>query len=141
MEKSFTSSCNITQKLDNILGYTQLYHKFRSGYKIFLIDVNINLCDYMKKKTESKIIDLVLPTLRKYLKFSPGQVLGCPFIGRFDINRLPINGALFNNMFIPVGDYMVNLTASTSSHEVIWNGKFFFNIPEGKTVEDDRMGR
>lgn len=141
MDKSFTSYCNITKKMDDVLGYSQLYHRFRSGYKLFLIDTNINLCDYMKNKTTSKIIDLVLPKLLPYWSGDVGQKLDCPFFGRMYIVNMPLNGAIFNNMFIPVGDYMLNLTATTSKGELIWNGRFYFTIPEGKTIEDDRMGR
>lgn len=118
--------------MDDVIGYTQLYYKFRSGYKLFLVDVNINVCDYITNKTHSKIIELVLPTLRNYLKLDVGQFLECPFIGRLDVINFPLTSGLFNNMFIPVGDYMVNLTATTNEKEMIWNGKFYFNIPEGK---------
>lgn len=57
--------------MDDILGYTQLYHKFRTGYKIFLVDLRINICDNFRRKVGSKIIDMVLPTLRKYVTTSP----------------------------------------------------------------------
>lgn len=97
------------------------------------------MCDYLKNTTGSKIFDIVLPTMRKYLTIDPDKDLSCPFVGRFDIRNFPINGALLLNMFVPVGDYMVNLTSFTNN-EYIWNGRFFFNIPEGKTIEDDRMG-
>lgn len=115
-----------------------MYYKFRSGFKLFLVDVNINLCEYLNNKTSSKIIDIVFPTLKLYTKIE--QQWKCPFFGQFDINKLPLTGALLNNMFVPVGDYMLNLTATTASKELIWNGKFYFTIPEGTTIEDDRMG-
>lgn len=47
-------------------------------------------------------------------------------------------------MFIPVGEYMVNVTATdatTEKEEFIWNAQFYIDIPAGKTIEDDRMGR
>lgn len=44
-------------------------------------------------------------------------------------------------MFLPVDNYMLNITVFANENEKIWNGKFYFLIPEGKTIEDDRMGR
>lgn len=121
------------------MGHTQLYYRFRNGYQIFLIDRIISICDYLNHKAESKIIDIVLPTLKKYVT-SPKNWT-CPFQGRFDFEKLPINGALLNNMFLPTGSYMVNITAFVNENVELWNGKFYFIIPEGKTIEDDRMGR
>lgn len=131
--------CLITKPLDRIFGRTQLFHRFRSGYQIFLVDRQINACDYLKNKAVSKIIDIVLPKFQDYLVSN--ETLGCPYQGRFDIDMLPLNGALMNNMFLPVGNYYVNLTVYTNETEFVWNGKFYFIIPEGKTIEDDRMGR
>lgn len=82
---------------------------------------------------------MVLPTFKKY--FSSDQNLTCPYYGRFDIDKLPITGAIFNNMFLPVGNYMANVSVATNEKELVWEGRFYFVIPEGKTIEDDRMGR
>lgn len=43
-------------------------------------------------------------------------------------------------MFAPVGNYMENVTITTSTNELIWNGCIYFTIPAGKTIEDDQMG-
>lgn len=127
--------------MDDIFYRVQLYYKYRSGFKLFLVDVNTNICDYIREKSVSKIFDLIWPTLKQYITTSPGQDLRCPFIGKFSLNKWPANGGIVNNMFIPAGDYLLNNTFLTSSMEYIWNGKFFFNVPEGRTIEDDRMGR
>lgn len=146
VQKSITSICFIKKRIDNAIGYAQLYHKFRSGYKLFLIDTNINLCDYVNNKIGSKIIDFVYPSILKHI--TTPRRLRCPYYGQLNVENLPINGELFNNMFLPVGEYMVNLTATakivenkTEKEEFVWNGKFYFIIPAGKTIEDDRMGR
>lgn len=131
--------CFITKPIDRILGHTQLYHRFRSGYQIFLIDRIINVCEYLRHKTISKIIDLVLPKLKDYI--TSNVTLSCPYYGRFDLEKLPLVGGTFDNMFLPVGNYFLNLTVFGNEKDFIWNGKFYFIIPEGKTIEDDRMGR
>lgn len=125
--------------MDDVVGYTKLYYKFRNGYQLFLIDINVNVCDYIKKKIGSKLIDIVLPKIRQYLVL--GQELTCPYKGQLDVKNLPLNGGLLENMFAPAWSYMVDLTANTSTNELIWNAKVYFVIPEGKTIEDDRMGR
>lgn len=99
----------------------------------------MNLCDYINSKAGSIFLDIVLPKVRNYITTTNG--LRCPFTGRFDIKKLPLTGNLFDNRFLPVGDYMANLTLTTSAKELLWNGKIYFNIPAGKTIEDDRMGR
>lgn len=139
MQKSFTAPCLITKPLDNIFGHTQLYHRFRSGYQVFLVDRIISVCDYLSNKTKSPIIDIALPSMLPY--FTSPTNWTCPFQGRLDVAALPLNGALLNNMFLPVGNYMLNITVFANENEKIWNGKFYFLIPEGKTIEDDRMGR
>lgn len=99
----------------------------------------LSICDFLTNKTQSKIIDIVLPTMKHY--FTSPSNWTCPYQGRFDIAKLPLNGALLNNMFLPVGNYMVNLTVFAYENELVWSGKFYFIIPEGKTIEVDRMGR
>lgn len=47
--------------------------------------------------------------------------------------------ALVDYLFLPAGDFVLNLTLSMKNG-VIWNGKLYFILPEGKTAEDDRMG-
>lgn len=121
--------------------HVQLFYKYRTGYKLFLINVDIDACDYVRNKFVSKAMDLVWPTVKKHITTDPGQDFTCPFIGRVDFTNVPLNGALVNNTFVPVGDYMLNITSVTRSNEYIWNGRFYVNIPEGKTIKDDQMGR
>lgn len=140
MEKSYSSRCNITQQLDDLFFDIQLYYKYTAGYKLFLVDLKFSICDHLRNKVESKVMELVWPTLNKYLTVA-GRQMRCPVMGEFLIKKLPFNGDFVQNIFLPVGDYMLNVTFLTSSMEFIWNGKFFVNIPAGKTIEDDRMGR
>lgn len=57
---------------------------------------------------------------------------------------LPLTGDLFANNFIPVGQYVINITISTEINEkeekLIWTGKFYIEIPAGRSVDDDGMG-
>lgn len=139
MQKSFTAFCNLTKSLDDVRTHTQLFYKYRNGYQLFLIDLRLHICEYLTNKTSSRLLDVVMPTISQYLVID--QNFTCPFIGRFDVVNMPILGSFFNNMFVPVGDYMANVTFNTNKTELIWNGQFYFTIPAGKTIEDDRMGR
>lgn len=139
LTKSLSVKCFFTPTIKDAIGAIQLYYKYRNGYQLFLIDRQINLCDYFNKKIKSLIIDMVWPHFQQY--FLTDQNFTCPFYGRLDINNMPLTPQLFNNMFVPAGSYMANTSALTANNEIIWNGKFYFNIPEGKTIEDDRMGR
>lgn len=132
--------CLISKRIDLAVAHTQLYYRFRSGYQLFLIDRMVDLCGYINNKTTSKIIDMVLPTFKRY--FTSNVTLACPYQGRFDLVRLPLTGGLLNNMFIPVGSYYVNITVfANKKKDLFWSGQFYFIIPEGTTIEDDRMGR
>lgn len=139
MEKSMTFHCKAIKLVDNIDLHVQLYYKYRNGFQMFLIDLHVNACDYLSKNTTSKIMETFWPKITKYL--ITDQEMVCPFIGRFDVVNLPVNGGFLNNMFLPVGDYMLNLTINTNSKEFLSNVKLFINIPAGKSIEDDRMGR
>lgn len=137
MQKSVTFYSKVIKRLDNVDLHVQLY--YTNGFQLFLIDLHTNVCDYANNNAASKFMDLFEPKIRKYL--ITDQKLVCPFIGRYHIVDLPANGDFLNNMFFPVGDYMINVTVNTNSNEFVVNVKLFVNIPAGKTIEDDRMGR
>lgn len=140
LTKSISAFAYIKKPLDDVNFNLKLFYKFRTGYKMFLADTTINLCDYLKNITGSKVLDILLPKFLPYLT-SPTGTLSCPLYGGHNVTKMPISGETFNNMFIPVGDYMLNMSTTTAKNELIWNVNFYFTIPEGKTAEDDRMGR
>lgn len=115
----------------------QLYYRYRTGYRIFLINVSEDFCDYVNARSfKSKIISFLVPVISTY----SNQVLACPFSTPYVIDKMPIDASAFENPFLPVGKYYFNLTETT--HDVwIWSGQFHFTIPEGKTIEYDGMGR
>lgn len=130
-------------KVDKILGYLQVYHRYRLGYKLFLIDLHVNICDYLNGNVASKLLDIAMPILRNYF-YTPHSNLTCPFNGQFAIRNLPLTSDLFANHFLPTGRYIVNFTMTTKMFKVekfIWFVKVFFEVPQGKTVEDEGLGR
>lgn len=113
----------------------QLFYKYRSGYKLFLIDVTTNLCDYINGDGASKLMDFMFPAVQKYSV----RKIKCPFTGSLNIKNMPINWGIFNYAFLPTGSFLLNVTLN-ANRNFHFNGKIYFNVPEGKTVEDDRMG-
>lgn len=137
LQKSVTINSFVTKVIETVTGHVQLYYKFRNGYKLFLVNVKTDMCDYTSGKAPSKLMDYIMPAVNKYSV----RNLTCPYSGWIRIKELPINGAIFDYVFLPVGNYMLNLTLFTAGNHYMWNSKFYFIIPEGKTIEDDRMGR
>lgn len=68
----------------------------------------------------------------------------CPWNVPFEINKMPVNGNIFENPFLPVGKYYMNITeraGSLASSTWLWSGQFHFTIPEGRSIENDSLGR
>ncbi|KAJ6633327.1 Sphingosine kinase 2 [Pseudolycoriella hygida] len=140
LKKSLTVSSYVIKPVTDIIGYCQLYYRFRAGYKLFLINLDINLCDYFNKKAPSKILDIVMPVVNKHLRRN--RPVTCPeSVGRLEFKNIPVNSELFKFVFLPTGHYMLNLTGTTKEGDLLWNGKFYFDVPDGKTIDADRMGR
>lgn len=135
LQKSLTVSTFVITPINEMVSRVQLYYKYRLGYKLFLIDVTNSLCDYINGKEESKVLDFIMPQVQIY---STPKV-SCPYSGPFNIRNLPLNWSIFDYVFLPTGSFMFNLTIHANKY-FLWNGKFYFTIPEGKTAEDDRMG-
>lgn len=57
----------------------------------------------------------------------------------FVIENMPIDMSIVDNLYIPIGNYMLNITLSMQN-ELIVSGEFYFTLPDGKTIDDDRMG-
>lgn len=137
LQKSFTINSFVTKEIRNVIGHVQLYYKFRSGYKMFLVDIKTDMCAYVSGKVQSKLMDYIMPVVNKY----SFRKLVCPYSGWIRVKDMPVNGSIFDYVFLPVGNYLLNLTLLTTGDEYMWNAKFFFIIPDGKTIEDTRMGR
>lgn len=104
---------------------------------MFLVDIKTDMCAYVSGKVQSKLMDYIMPVVNKY----SFRKLACPYSGWIRVKDMPINGSIFDYVFLPVGNYLLNLTLLTTGDEYMWNAKFFFIIPDGKTIEDTRMGR
>lgn len=140
MQKVLNLRMDMPKTVDNMTARIQLLYKFRNGYVPLLIDVTTSVCDYLNGKREevhTKVLGFILDAMQPYVNRSPA----CPYVGRFDITDMPVNMAVLNYVFLPAGNYILNLTVSDGiKDDYIWNGKIYFILPEGKTAEDDRMG-
>lgn len=135
LQKSLTISAFAIKTINELTGRLQLFYKYRLGYKQFLIDVTSNVCDYIDGKAGSKVMDFIMPVVQKYV----GRKFTCPYSGTFNVKNMPLNWEIFDNVFLPTGSFMMNITLTVGS-SFLWNCKIYFNVPEVKTAEDDRMG-
>ncbi|KAG4066225.1 hypothetical protein HA402_000449 [Bradysia odoriphaga] len=128
---------SITAAVTEEMIHFQLHYRYRTGWRIFLINFKDNYCDYVTKgNPKATAMNLLIPTITKYSNVN----LTCPFIGPFSIIKMPANGAMFNHPFIPVGKYYLNVTM-TFMEELILSMQFYFTIPEGRSIENDGLGR
>lgn len=136
LKKAFTLKFNIIKPNTSLKIRYQLFYRYRNGFQKFLVDITDDYCDYMTGgNLKSKVLDLLKPGIEKYCNV----ILTCPYIGPFSIEKLPVDGEMFGNPFLPAGDYYLNI--STFNTQLMFSGQFYFNIPAGKTIEDDSMGR
>lgn len=143
MTKSLTVDYVNKVKVEKILGYLQVYHRYRLGYNLFLLDMHVNLCDWLNGTVNSKLLDIAMPILKNYL-YTPQSNISCPYGGRFAILSLPLTSDLFANNFLPTGQYIVNFTMTTKMFKIeklLWYVKVYFEVPQGKTIEDEGLGR
>lgn len=115
----------------------QLFYRYRTGWRIFLINFKDNFCDYVTKgNVKAVAMNLLIPVVNKYSNVK----LTCPYVGPFSIDKMPANGELFHYPFVPVGKYYLNVTFAFMD-ELILSMQFYFTIPEGRTIENDALGR
>lgn len=115
----------------------QLFYRYRTGWRIFLVNFKDNFCDYVTKgNAKATALNLLIPVIRKYSNVN----LTCPYVGQFTIDKMPANAAIFNYPFIPVGKYYLNVTLAYMD-ELILSMQFYFIVPEGRSIENDGLGR
>lgn len=113
-----------------------LYYRFRNGFQKFLVDITDDYCDYVNEgNIKSKVMDFLKPAIEKYCNI----ILSCPYKGPFYIENLPLTFEIFENPFLPSGDYYFNIT--TFNTKLMSSIQLYFNVPAGITIEDDAMGR
>lgn len=129
----------MTKQIDIVNQQVTLYYRYRAGYKVFLIDINIDLCSYYTKQLDSALMNLIREEVKKY---STNMIRPCPFtVGNLSVTNLPLTSSLLNNMFVPAGDYKLVITTKLNKEQVLAASiTFYVNVPAGRTIEDDRMG-
>lgn len=130
--------CNLEIPANGVDVRVTMYYRYNSGYKQFLVDMNLDMCTYRSKTNAAKIFDLLRGPLEKY---GSNIYQGCPYSGNMTLNKLPLDGDLFPSIFIPAGDYYIhyNVTLDRGLRNVL-DARFYFSIAAGRTIEDDRMG-
>lgn len=136
--KQLTWTCNLIKQVDVLNIRVTLYYRYRSGYKQFLIDVNVDHCAYHGSHIGSAVLELIHENFKNY---TTNVWHPCPFLpGNLSVNNLPLTPSLVKNLFLPAGDYKLVLNASgVEELPLVWLA-LFINIPAGRTLEDDRMG-
>ena len=71
--------------------------------------------------------------------FSDTLYKSCPVGANYSLSNVPIDGRFFPQVFLPTGMYYVTVEVLTNNVRVVLV-KVYFEVPAGKTIEDDRMG-
>lgn len=137
--KQLTWTCDLAKKVDVLMAQITLYYRYRSGYKQFLIDVNIDHCAYHRNVLGSATLDLVQDIFKNY---TTNIWQSCPLLpGNVSVNNLPLIASLVQNIFVPAGDYKLTVNSRVNKEKTsILLLSIFLNIPAGRTLEDDKMG-
>lgn len=90
----------------------------------------------IKGNIKSTVLNLLVPVVEKYSTMN----LTCPYVGSFSIDKMPISAEIFQNPFVPVGKYYVNITLAYMN-DLILSTQFYFTFPEGRSIENDGLGR
>lgn len=129
----FVSIASITDMTINF----QLHYRYRTGWRIFLINFKDYFCDYVTKgNPKATALNMLIPVLSKYSNVK----LTCPYVGPYSITKMPANGEMFDHPFVPVGKYYLNVTMAHVDALVV-SMQFYFTIPEGRSIENDGLGR
>lgn len=136
LKKTGSFLCNIQTPLDNITSRVTLYYRFRNGYKKFLMDVTTDVCAYFKQTIPSVLFETVKKAIHKYSNILDAP---CPQTGSIWAKDCPVDGSIFPKMFLPAGSYYISIENFSNGTKYV-DAKVYFVIPEGKTIEDDRMG-
>lgn len=137
--KQLTWTCNLIKRADDLNTRVTLYYRYRSGYKQFLVDVNIDHCEYHRNHIGSAVLELVHENFKNY---TTNIWRPCPFLpGNLSVINLPLTSSLVNNLFVPAGDYKLVIDARVDDAKLSFLLiTLFFNVPAGRTLEDDKMG-
>lgn len=137
LTKALTLKMTPIKPIDNLRMHFKLFYRFRTGWRIFLVNISENYCDYVTEKNlKSKALEFLLPSVKNH----SNQMLQCPWVTPYIMEKMPIDGRVFQYPFVPVGQYYLNVTETC--HDVwIWSGQFHFTIPEGRSIENDNLGR
>lgn len=137
--KQLTWSCDLNQPVDDVHSQVTLYYRYRAGYKKFLVDLNIDVCAYHGNHLGNAVMDLIADV---YQNYTTNIWHPCPFVpGHLAVTKLPLTASLLKNIFLPAGEYKLVLDIKVGKEMV--PGiliKLFFDIPAGRTLEDDKMG-
>lgn len=63
----------------------------------------------------------------------------CPQNGTLWIKDYTLDGSVLPKVFLPAGSYYISVENFSNGTRYV-HGKVYFIVPEGKTIEDDRMG-
>lgn len=113
----------------------QLYYRFTGGFRKFLLDREEDICKYLNGSHSEILLNRLMPNMQYAMEINAV----CPMTDQIMINDLVLGLYLFDNVFLPAGDYYIYLDVHTKDYLII-STKFYFNIPDGKSVIDYAMG-
>lgn len=133
-DKTATVGCNVIKPINLVHTKVTMFYRFTSGYRKFLIDLDLEFCKFMDGSLTSAFMDVTMKVIKMYSNLDHP----CPYIGNHSIVNMPLNSAIFGHQFVPAGQYLIDVNVQSNGTTVVFV-KFYFDIPTG-TSEDDQMG-
>ncbi|XP_037026221.1 uncharacterized protein LOC119067394 [Bradysia coprophila] len=134
--KLVTLNCFTVVPFESIKIQSSLHYHFTGGYRQFAINIRSDWCKFMDGTDKSILLDVFLKYIDGYANFNRK----CPLNGNYSVENLPMNAQLFGGQFLPAGNYYYQTIINVNGdHGITWRA--YFNIPAGRTILDDAMGR
>lgn len=117
--------CELSERQDNVRIHVQLFRRYHL-YRPFLIDIEMEVCAFMKGKREGQLFSrFLLPRVIKYSNFNHS----CPYKGDLWIRNFRLDFEFANKMQAPEGQYRFDIrTYNGVTNETIFVVRAYFKI-------------
>lgn len=128
------------QSLDDVWFQINLYYKFGTQYRQWLVSFDINFCEELQGPTTSIIGKMVVDSWKRMV---PKEFYSCPLSGFVDGNFNSDNSSdnIFYSQFprLPQGEFKLIYYAHTARNETLWSYEIKFQVKSKNGVTKTTM--
>lgn len=128
------------QPLDDIWFQMNLYYKFGTQYRQWLVSFSINFCEELRQPSTSVIAHIVVDYWKRLI---PKEYHSCPISGTLDAQFNADNSSenIFFTQFtrLPDGEYKLVHLAHTRTNETLWTYEMKFSVKSKNGVTKTTM--